>query len=451
MAEVEVRRLYEGARGTAVKILNRIERTDSYLDKVLDSELRSAELNDLDKALLTELVHGIMRWQLKLDWVLTGFFHGNFTKSDADVRNALRVALYQILFLDRIPPPAAVNEAVEFIKRIRGEKAGDFVNAVLRNILRNLDAIHYPDVNEDSLKYFSVMYSHPLWMVKRWVNRYGFDATEKLLPKNNERPPLTLRVNRLKTETSYFLSLLDANHIPYTKSLYLESFVNVQNLGNVSELEIFKQGFFTVQDESAGIACLLLSPQPGERVVDLCAAPGGKTAYIAELMGGKGEIIAIDKYESKVELIKRTCARLGIGNVQCIVADAITYQGPIADKVLLDAPCSGLGVLMKKPDIKWKREPEDIPKLAELQAQLLENAATLVKPGGVLVYSTCTIEPEENQELIQKFLEQHPVFTIDSAAKFVHPDLVTTSGWVETLPSKHQMDGTFAVRLVKQI
>ena len=214
----EWKSLYSGPRGTAVKVLNRVERTDSYLDKVLDAELRSGELNDLDKGLLTEVVHGVLRWQNRLDWVLNGFSHGNFSKSEINVKNILRVSLYQILFLERVPHSAAVNEGVEFIKRIRGDKPAGLVNAVLRNIIRNIEGIRYPDPAEDLVQYLAVFYSHPHWMVKRWLDRYGREATERLLMSNNERPSMALRVNRLKISPADFRARLDAQQITYTVS-----------------------------------------------------------------------------------------------------------------------------------------------------------------------------------------------------------------------------------------
>jgi 16S rRNA (cytosine967-C5)-methyltransferase len=449
MAETAERSLYEGVRGIAVKILNRIERTDSYLDKLLDSELRTDELNDLDKGLLNELVHGVLRWQLKLDWIITGFFHGNYPKSDVNIRNALRVALYQILFLDRVPTSAAVNEAVEVVKRIRGQKSADLVNGVLRNIDRNISGIRYPLIDEDPIHYLSVVYSHPQWIVRRWVERYGFKKTEKLLSANNERPPLTLRVNTLRSSIEEITDLLTTAHIPYTFSSYIPAFLRVSGLGDVGNHSAFREGKFTIQDESAGLACRLMSPQPGERIIDLCAAPGGKAAYLAELMGNKGEVIAIDKYDIKLQLIKKTTDRLGATIITTEEADAMTYDGHSADKVLLDAPCSGLGVLTKKPDIKWRREPEDITALVEIQEKLLHNAARLVRRGGVLVYSTCTTEPEENILLINRFRDAHPEFTVDNARKYVRGDVVNAAGWIETLPCDHGIDGSFAVRLVR--
>ncbi len=445
----EIKTLYAGPRGTAVKILNRIERTDAYLDKMLDAELRSTEVLDIDKSLLAEIVHGVMRWQGRLDWVLNGFTHGNFSKSEVNVKNALRVALYQILFLTQVPHYAAVNEAVEFMKRIRGEKSANLVNAVLRNIIRSIDGIHYPKVEDDPLQYLAVYYSHPIWMVKRWATRFEREELEKLLIANNEIPGLTLRINKVKISPSEFLSILDKQHVAYSGSSFIDYFIKVKGLGGISQLNIFQSGYFSIQDESAALPVLLLDPRGGERVVDMCAAPGGKTTFIAELMNNQGEILAIDKYESKLKLITNSCERLGIANVQAIVADANEADIGQADKVLVDAPCSGLGVLRKKPDIKWKREPEDIPRLVKQQRTLLESGARCAKSGGVLVYSTCTLETEENGGVVRSFLADHPEFSIDDAAKFVNKAVVTDDGWIETYPHRHHIDGSFAVRLVK--
>jgi 16S rRNA (cytosine967-C5)-methyltransferase len=446
----EPRNLYAGVRGAAVRLLNRVERSDSYLDRVLDAELRDPELSDLDKGLLTELAHGVLRWQNKLDWVLNGFSHGNFQKSEVNIKNTLRIALYQILFLDRIPHAAAVYEAVELIKRIRGEKIGGLVNAVLRNIIRNLEGIRYPDRNEDPVQYLSVMFSHPHWMVKRWMKRFGLDDTQKLLVANNERPSLSLRINKLKTQPDEFVKMLDQQHIQCTGATYVDIFVKAKSLTRIGQMELFRKGFFTIQDESAMLPCLLLAPQPGERVMDLCAAPGGKTTAMAEMMKNEGEITAIDKYDVKLSSIKSACDRLGLRNVKLLAVDASTLESEQADKVLLDAPCSGLGVLAKKPDIKWKRDVTDIIKLAKMQNDLLDNAARLVRPGGVLVYSTCTIEPEENQANVSRFLLEHPDFSVEDARQYVNQALVNPNGIVETFPHKHGMDGSFAVRLVKK-
>ena len=441
--------LYSGPRGTAVRILNRVERTDSYLDKVLDAELKSGDLSDLDKGLLNEIVHGVLRWQNRLDWVLNGFSHGNFAKSEINIKNTLRVALYQILFLDRVPHSAAVNEGVEFIKRIRGEKPAGLVNAVLRNIIRNIDGIRYPLADEDPVQHLSVYYSHPHWMVRRWVARFGVEETKRFLIAANERPPLSLRINRLKIAPGAFLGLLDQKGIAYTGSTYLDHFVRVKALAGIGQMDIFRGGMFTVQDESAALPCLLLDPAPGERVIDLCAAPGGKTTNLAEMMKNEGEVVAVDRHDAKLGLIRASCDRLGLKNVTLLAADSSSLETEPADRVLLDAPCSGLGVLAKKPDMKWKRDIADILKLTKIQKGLLENAARLVRPNGVLVYSTCTIEPDENQDIVAEFLSRHTEFRLEGASAYVNRDLVNAAGFVETFPHRHGMDGSFAARLVK--
>jgi 16S rRNA (cytosine967-C5)-methyltransferase len=445
--EVVTENLYGGPRGIAVKILNRVDRSDAYLDRLLESEMRSTEMNELDKGLMNEIVTGAIRWRMKLDWILTGFFHGNFTKAETNIKNALRVALYQILFLDRVPHSAAVNESVEFIKRLRGQKVADLVNAVLRNILRNIENIRYPDPNEDRIQHLSVVESHPYWLVKRWVERFGYDEAGQLLSANNQRPDLTLRVNRLKIDFNYFLSKLEQHQVQFSRSQHLDYFVRVRHMAGIGSSDMFRQGFFVVQDESAGLAVLLLDPKPGDRVIDLCAAPGGKTTFIGELMKNVGEVVAVDRYESRLSLVKAACQRTGIANAHFVAADAAELQIAPADRVLVDAPCSGLGVLSKKPDAKWKREPEDLEKLVQIQQSLLDNAATMVKPGGVLVYSTCTTEPEENLSLAQSFLLKHPEFSIEPADRIVPEALTTPEGYVQTYPHRHGMDGAFAVRL----
>jgi 16S rRNA (cytosine967-C5)-methyltransferase len=449
--DADTSNLYRGPRGTAVKILNRVERSDAYLDRVLETEMRNTEMNELDKGLMNEIVTGVVRWQMKIDWVLTGFFHGNFTKAETNIKNALRVALYQILFLDKVPHSAAVNESVEFIKRLRGQKVADLVNGVLRNILRNLENIRYPDFNENKIQHLAVVESHPTWMVKRWVARLGYDETKKLLAANNERPDLTLRVNRLKIDFNYFLSQLEQHQIQFTKSEYLDFFVRVKHMAGIGGSDMFRQGFFVVQDESAGLVVKLLDPKPGDRIIDMCSAPGGKTTFIGELMKNVGEIVAVDRYETRLNLVKSACQRLGIANAHFIAADAATVQTAPAERVLVDAPCSGLGVLAKKPDAKWKREPEDLVNLVQTQRAILENAAKHVKPGGVLVYSTCTTEPEENFDVVKSFLTDHSEFSVEPASQFVDSRIVSADGYIETFPHRNAMDGSFAIRMKKAL
>ncbi len=448
LEEHTIQNLYEGVRGLAVKILNRVERTDAYLEKLLDNEMRNTELNGQDKALLYEIVHGVIRWMGRLDWILNGFYKGQFSKAIPNLKNGLRVALYQILFLDKIPDYAVVNEAVEFVKKLQGQKPADLTNAILRNIIRSKNAIRYPDPNEDLLGYISAFYSHPSWMVKRYLARFGRENTEKLLAANNEKPYLTLKINALKTKPEEFRELLNSVNLRFNSGRYLPEFFQLQNLTNITAWEYYNQGYFNVQDESAGLACRLLDPQPGMRVLDMCSAPGGKTAYIAGLIHDEGEIVALDRYDSRLNIMRKNMQRLGIKSVKTIEIDALEYNNGKFDRVLADVPCLGSGTLSKKPDIKWKKDLLDLKRITDIQYELLIKASTLVKPGGVLVYSTCSIEPEENGEIVKKFLNNNPAFILKDASDQFPKELLDETGCVQTLPHIHHMDGAFAARLV---
>jgi len=447
--EHKVRDLYSGVRGLAVKILNRVERTDSYLERLLDNEMRNSDLTGPDKALLYEIVHGVVRWMGRLDWVLNGFYKGQFSKAIPNLKNGLRVALYQIMFLDRVPDFAVVNEAVEFVKKLQGQKPADLTNAILRNIIRSKNAIRYPDPEEDLPGYFSAYYSHPSWMVKRYLARFGREATEKLLAANNEKPFLTLKINALKTNPDEFRLLLNKVNLRFKPGRYLPEFFKLQNLTNITAWEYYAEGYFNIQDESAGLACRLLDTQPGMRVLDMCAAPGGKTAYIAGLMHDEGEIIAIDRFEARLKIMERNIIRLGINSIKLIETDALQYSDAGFDRVLADVPCSGTGTMCKKPDIKWKKDLLDIRRMTELQYQLLEKAASLVKPEGVVVYSTCSIEPEENCDIVNKFLSAHPEFKLESASGSFPGEIIDPNGCIQTFPHSHQLDGAFAAKLVR--
>lgn len=447
--EHKVKDLYEGVRGLAVSILNRVERTDAYLERLLENEMRNSELSGADKALLYEIVHGVVRWGGRLDWVLNGFYKGQFSKAIPNLKNGLRVALYQILFLDRVPDYAAVNEAVEFVKKLQGQKPADLTNAILRNIIRSKNGIRYPDPETDLPGYLTAYYSHPLWMVKRYSKRFGRENTEKLLAANNEKPYLTLKINALKTTPDEFKNLLNSVNLRFNHGKYLPEFFQLQNLTNITAWEYFVQGYFNIQDESAGLACRLLDVKPEQRVLDLCAAPGGKTAYLAGLMQDIGEIIAIDRFESRLNVFRKNIERLQIKSVKTIETDALDYNAEPFDRVLADVPCSGTGTLSKKPDIKWKRDLLDIRNLTEIQYNLLTKASSLVKKDGVVVYSTCSIEPEENFGIVDKFLKNNPNFGLVNASDIFPKELVDENGCIQTLPHVHHMDGAFAAKLVR--
>ncbi|HEX9739667.1 MAG TPA: 16S rRNA (cytosine(967)-C(5))-methyltransferase RsmB [Ignavibacteriaceae bacterium] len=455
LEEHKIKDLYEGVRGLAVKILNRVERTDSYLDKLIDYEMKNSELSGPDKALLFEIVHGVIRWMGRLDWVLNGFYKGQFSKAIPNLKNGLRVALYQILFLDRVPDYAAVNEAVEFVKKLQGQKPADLTNAILRNIVRSKNSIRYPDPEEDIVGYLSAYYSHPSWMVKRYVRRFGREETEKLLIANNEKPFLTLKINSVKTNPAEFKSLLDSVNLRFIPGRYLAEFFKLQNLTNITAWEYYSKGYFNIQDESAGLACRLLDVKQGMKVLDMFAAPGGKTAYIASLMNDTGDITAIDRFESRLNVLEKNIERLGFNSIKTFAADALDFSiqslgnAVLFDRVLADVPCSGTGTLSKKPDIKWKRDLIDISRLNEYQLKYIKKAASLVKQDGYFVYSTCSIEPEENFSIVEKFLNDNPDYMLISAKGIFPDELIDEHGCIQTLPHIHFMDGAFAAKLLR--
>lgn len=439
--------LFESARGTAVKLLSRYESSDSYIDKLLEAELRRSELSAADRALVTELVNGCVRWQSRLDWILTGFYHGEFAKCLPIVKNSMRIALYQMLFLSKIPPPAAINESVELVKRLKGDRHAGIVNGVLRNILRNLQNIRYPGKEENVALAHSILYAHPQWIVKRYLDRYGDAETEALLASNNHRPMLTLRVNTLRTTREAVEAFLQEHDIKYDVSTVHPMSIRINSLRDVRSTPLFEEGQVAIQDASASLAVQLAAPQPGMTVYDLCSAPGSKAVYAAELMQNTGRIVALEKYESKLRYIEENAERAGITIIEPLHGDAREFvPDALADLVLVDAPCTGLGTLSKKPDIKWRRDVDDIRKMAVIQRSILDHAATLVRVGGALVYSTCTIEPEENTGVINAFLADNPSFELDPADAYVAAEAVV-DGMVQTLPHRHACDGAFAARL----
>lgn len=445
-------RVLNGPRFIAVKILNRYDRSDSYVDVLLNHELNKVELSNLDKSLLTEIVNGVIRWRARLDWVLNGFYHGEFQKCLNLVKNAMRVGLYQMLFLNKIPHPAAIDDSVEIVKHIQGDRAAGLVNGVLRNIARNIANIRYPNQTDDYPHYLGIIHSHPKWLTKRWLERFGNDDAIKLLEINNKIPNIPLRINSTNYTKQELIDLFTEKSIPFSE---VENFENIlwleQNI-NVAQSELFKNGRITIQDPSASLIPLLCAPKENHLVVDLCSAPGGKTVYLAELMKNKGKIIAIDKFANRLKMVNDTAARMGFTNIETKEADSREFRlenKQFADVVLVDAPCSGLGTLKKKPEIKWKREVEDIYDMAKVQYEILQNASKLLKVGGALVYSTCTIEPEENVNIIKKFLENNKNFVIDDAKKYVN-EVYVKDGFIQTFPHLHNIDGAFGARLIRK-
>jgi 16S rRNA (cytosine967-C5)-methyltransferase len=444
-------------RAICLEILNRAEETALHPDRLLtDSFKRYRYFTSLDRAFLTELTYGVIRWREKLDWVIRHFSKISFAKIELETLNILRLGLYQILFMSRTPSSAAVNESAELAKRIRGKGGAGFVNAVLRSCIRQKDEIRYPDMAEDPALHLSVVESHPLWLVQRWVKEMGTEEVLKICKFNNQISPLTLRTNTLKIGRKDLIRKLEEEKLKPLPTTFSEEGILLQDPPPTSELPFIKEGLFIIQDEASELVTFILDPKPGERILDACAAPGGKTTHMAQRMENQGEIYALDLSEGKLDLVEEMCQRLGIKIVKTTKGDAVKslpiLQGVKFDRILADVPCSGFGTVRRNPDLKWRRKEKDIGRLSELQFAILNNLSAYVKEGGVLIFSTCTVFHEENEDVVEKFLRGRPEFKIDGIDEVLREKLrpFLQNGYFKTFPPKNEMDGFFVARLRKE-
>ena len=439
-------------RARAWEILRRVEESDAYADALLGRALNTNKLEPRDHALLTRLVYGTLAWQGYLDHIIAAFSRRPPAELDVPVRTLLRLALCQVCVLTRIPPFAAADTAVELGKRFRGGAAAGLVNAVLRRAVVSWREVPFPSPQEDVIAYLSTRLSHPRWLVERWVSQLGVNEAEPLLRADNEPAPTVGRVNQLRADPSPLLeSLRSAGH-DAEPSAYSPLAIRLVDGGGAEALPAYAAGLFSLQGEASQLVSFLVDPQPGERVLDACAAPGGKTTHMAELMHNRGEIVAVDINRRGIERLQRMARRLGLSVLHPVVADVLTWHPGEArfDRVLVDAPCSGLGTLREHPEIKWRRTPEDVAARANLQRQLLRRVSEWVRPGGVLVYATCTITREENDDVLGWFVSQCPSFAIDDPRPSLPPgarDLIGSDHVLRTFPHRHGLDGFFAVRL----
>jgi 16S rRNA (cytosine967-C5)-methyltransferase len=444
-------------RAISLDILNRIEETDRHPDDLLnDSFKRYRYLTPLDRAFLTELTYGVLRWRERLDWVIRHFSKVPFKKIELEMLNILRLGLYQIFFLTRTPASAAVNESVELAKKIRERGGGGFVNAILRSALREKEEVPYPDRGQDPLLHISVVHSHPLWLVQRWVKEIGVEETVKICEANNQISALTLRTNTLKILRENLIEKLRVKRLDPSPCSFSEEGILLKDPPPVSELPFLKEGLYIIQNEPSQLVTFLLDPKAGERILDACAAPGGKTSHMAQKMRNEGEIYALDVNREKINQIEENCRRLGIKIVKTVRGDAAVSlpfpRGLEFDRVLADVPCSGFGTLRRNPDLKWRRGEGDIKRLSELQYSILKNLSGYVKERGILVYSTCTVFHEENEDVVEKFLKEHPEFRLDRILQILpekyHPFI--ENGYFKTFPPRDEMDGFFVARLRKE-
>ncbi len=435
-------------REIALKILYDIEKNQAYLNIAFQNYASRGELSGRDASFVKELVYGCLQHKLSLDYAISHFSSVKLRKLSPYVICILRLGIYQLFYMDKVPASAAVNESVRLAGRYAGRSRG-FVNAILRRA--SSEGISLPQGNDDEA--LAIRYSHPVPLVKWLKQQFGEEKMIKLLEENNQTPSLCLRVNKMKTTKEELLSRLAQEGISAETGRVVDSAVLVHG-GHVQKTEAYQEGLFTVQDQSAQLAALVLDPKPGETVFDLCAAPGGKTTHLAELMNDEGQIFALDIYEKRLMSVTETAKRLGLSIIITQAMDARTYAPKKqADKILIDAPCSGLGVIRRRPDLKYKETLLDFGELVQTQEAILQRGYELLKSGGEMVYSTCTINPRENEEMIHKFLQTHPDCALVPIA---HSSLgesakkTLQAGMGTFYPEKDLGDGFFIAKLKKE-
>lgn len=445
------------ARDLALMALKEVDEDGAYANIVLNRVLESHRPGKMDRSFATELTYGTMRSLNTLDWILGHFLKQPLEKQTVWVRNILRLGVYQILFMDRVPESAAVNEAANQARRFGHPGAVKFVNGVLRNVARSGKDLKFPELGRDPVAHISLRYSHPAWLVERWLADYGPEETIALCKSDNGPAPNTVRTNTLKIGRDHLIARLREEGVGAGETLYAPEGLNIEGFVSLRGFAPFEEGLFQVQDESSMLVGHALSPEPGSTILDAAAAPGGKSTHLAQLMGDRGTVLAGDIHPHKLRLIEDNCRRLGINCVKAFQADARDLPPELkerADYVLVDAPCSGLGVLKRRPDSRWRKTTDQISGIVELQAQILNSAARCLRPGGVMVYSTCTLLEEENRAQVQAFLGEHPEFAAENLSNYLPVSLdhhrTMEQGYIQLLPHRHGMDGFFIARLRKR-
>ena len=433
------------ARGAAALVLRMVLDDGAYTNIALNQYLRGSRLSDLDRRLATELVYGTVKALGTLDWYLAQCVTRPLDKVAPEILCILRMSAYQLLYMERIPASAACNEAVKLTRSVSHEGSAKFVNGVLRGLLRKQAAgeLSFPEEGEDDAGYLSLKYYHPRWLVKRWLGPWGREGTERLLAFDNSAAPVCLRVNTLVTTREQLLRDLAAAGAQVHASAWSADGIVCEKLPSLHALMAALPKHFYIQDESSMLVAPLLAAAPGMRVLDLCSAPGGKTTHIAQLMQNKGEIIACDVHEHKLELIAENAKRLDITCIEPLLNDATVERNEwlgAFDRVLVDAPCSGMGVLRRRAEARWRKQRKDLKLFPPLQLAILEQAAKYVKDGGRMVYSTCTIEQSENHYLVEEFLANHPEW---QRVPFVHPRTGEEVTELQLLPQVDEIDGFY--------
>ncbi|MBN1627690.1 MAG: 16S rRNA (cytosine(967)-C(5))-methyltransferase RsmB [Deltaproteobacteria bacterium] len=438
-------------REFALRILNGYIKKSQSDDR--EDIFRGCRLDERDRAFVNNLVQGVFRQRLRLDWIIEQLSAFPLKKIDKEVLNVLRIALYQIFFMDRVPESAAVNESVNLVRAARMPRhVISFVNGLLRTACRQRGVLKFPDRERERARYLSVYHSYPLWLADKWIRELGEDNAEALMSAQNDFPGLNIRANSLRISRDALIEIFLHDGINARPLAWSPQGIAVEgHRGRPDALDAFKKGLFQVQDQAAQIASYLLSVRPGDRVLDICAGLGGKSSHLAELMAGRGQVIALDSDKVKLASLAENADRLGINNILPVEGDAGRPLSSLFEyrfkRVILDAPCSGLGVISRHPDIKWNRVKEDIPRLAATQEKFLNSAASVVEKGGKLLYVVCTISREENEGVVEGFLKTNGDFSRVDLRKRAPEwclDLIDDKGFYRTWPHIHKMDGFFA-------
>jgi 16S rRNA (cytosine967-C5)-methyltransferase len=437
----------KGARETALRALVRVEEDDAYLNLVLPSLLQNAPI--AERALTVQIATGTLQRLNTIDWVINLYSRRNLDTYTPWLRNLLRLSVYQILFLDRVPHYAIVDEAVRLARRFGHRGVAGLANALLRRIAAESKSLPWPDPIVKRSEYLSLKHSQPFWLVDRLISRFGFDEAESWCIASNQKPLISIRPNALRTDSALLIEKMHSEGFETSASPVVPAMLRLAEGASPAAAESFRRGLFTIQGESSALVAPLLDPRPGDLVIDLCSAPGGKTTHLAELIGDSGRVYACDLHQGRLQLVEKAASRLGLQNITTVVVDGRnpgTQNLPLADAILVDAPCSGLGVIRRLPEIKWRRNEDDLLRMQTLQIELLRSAARMLKPGGKLLYSVCTTEPEETEAVATAFNMAHQQFIAEELLSRLPLSLQSGQDSSETIklwPHRHDLDGFF--------
>lgn len=437
------------AREISYKVLLDIEKNKNYSNMAINKHFKDVKLSNQDRGLATEIIYGVIENKYYIDYMIDKLSKVKTNKMEIYVKTLLRMGIYQIMFLNSISDYAAVNETVNLAKK-KNSKVSGFINGILRNVIRQKETIGAIKVKDD-IDYLAIKYSYDKWMIRNWMIHFGREFTEELLEANSQRPSIYLRTNTLKITRDELIEKLEKQNIKASKVNVVDEAIKVENLKDIENNSLYKEGLFTVQDISSMLVGKVMNPNENSLVLDVCSAPGGKTTHMATLMNDTGQVVSRDIYEHKLKLIKASCKRLNLTNVDVEEYDAMKMDKDSIGKfdyVLADVPCSGLGIIRRKPEIKYK-EKEEFRDLPPIQKKILENASKYVKKGGTLIYSTCTIQDSENIDVINEFLQKNKNFEL-APINEVKVDLDNQEkGYMKIYPNVHEMDGFFISKLIR--